>query len=112
MKHEEADRVGNKVVFGTREPFDLEQFLLAVVKHFDLALNEELDVVLLCVVLSSMKHFIVFSILGGLSIFIVSRFDTRKLYIDLCVVRVKEVPQHLNVVLVGDVEGLFHRRAL
>ena len=85
--------------------------MLAVVKHFDLALDEEFNIVLLWVVLGCMEHFLVFSLLGCLSIFwlfVIGGFDTGELHVDLCVVRVKEVAQYLNVVLVGNVEGLFH----
>ena len=89
--------------------------MLAVVKHFDLALNKEFDIVLLRIVLGCVKHFLVFSLLGCLCIFwlvIIGVFDTGELYIDLCVVRVKEVAQYLNIVLVGNVKGLFHGSAL
>ena len=86
--------------------------MLAVVEHLDLALDEELDIVLLWVVLGCMKHFLVFSLLRIFWLVIIGRFDTGELHVDLGVVRVEEVAQYLNVVLVGNVEGLFHGSAL
>ena len=86
--------------------------MLAVVKHLDLALNEELDIVLLRVVLGCVKHFLVFSLLCIFWLIIIGGFDTGELHVDLSVVRVEEVTQYLNVVLVGNVEGLFHGSAL
>ena len=109
LEHEQADRVRHEVVLRTGEPLDLEQLLAAEVEHFNLALDQKLDIVPL-LSLGSGLHLLVF--LRCRLVFLILLSDTRELNVDLGVVGVEKVAQDLDVVLVGHVECLLHGGAL
>ena len=46
LEDKQADRVSRQIILWTCHPLHLQQLLLPIVEHFDLPLNQELDVIL------------------------------------------------------------------